>query len=1053
MKFLLPVLILLLASCGQITGPKDQLWHKDHTVFAINKLEPRSDFFAFENIELAKGNHRSSSTRFLDLNGDWKFRWVKDPKKRPKNFYQLELNDSDWDDIQVPGNWEVNDFGRPIYLDERYPFTTTWPDAPDDYNPVGTYRKTFEVSPDWDKSDIILHFAGAKNAMYVYLNGEFVGYSQGSKTPAEFDVSDQVKEGENVLAIQMFRWSDASYVESQDMLRLSGIEREVYLYSRPKIHFKDVDFVADFDAETQSCKLDYGFWLTEEFSENQDTVLFELWDGKKLEYSDPIRCGGSENWVGVSSTQQFDNLKPWSAESPKLYQAQFTLRPGHADQEIVRKSIGFRRVEIADNQVRINGEIIRICGVNRHETNPNTGHVITEEEMVMDIRLMKQHNINAVRSSHYPNHPRWYDLCDEYGLYVIDEANIESHPLAIDDETQIGNEMSWYAAHKDRLESMVERDRDHPSIVIWSLGNEAGHGQVFQKMYDWMKQNDTTRLVQYEPAGKDTYTDIYCPMYARASWLEDFANSTPDKPAIMIEYCHAMGNSVGNLQDYWDVIDAHDCLQGGFIWDWVDQSLEYTNEDGTKYLAYGHDYHPDLPTDGNFLNNGLVDPYRKPHPHLAEVKHVYAPVKFALNTDSTSLILSNQRLFEDLGDLTLEVSVIAGGVRLEIYHFDSLPCLAGKKLEIPLPEEILPHSRPEQFINVKLKLRNSSPWAPEGHLVAQDQFCISPHYVSPNAQVIHQFHVLPSGEFTRLKTPLVDMTVNNSTGDIESMSYANQEILTALIQPNYWRPPTDNDLGNGMHKWANIWKEATDNQSVTMVGEAKMILGKYQYTVEYAALNGAAKTTVDYKISPDGLIEAAVHFTPLLDSLPNLPRLGMKLGVARDFKKLIWYGRGPHETYSDRKSSAMVGLWEERIDTSFHRYSRPQETGNKCDVRWCRLMSHKGTYIAAGTSDLQFLSTSAWPFEGNQLEYEPAIQGSESASGLVPVTSKHGAEIELGNTIEWHLDHKQMGVGGDTSWGRLVHNEYCITAQEYSWSFVIRPGFTHYDSVDQMNKE
>jgi len=602
-KYIYIGILCILSSCAEkpLQPVAKQASHFNHQIFEENKLASRATFFGFEREGLLE---KENSKRFLSLNGNWKFNWVKDPKKRPTTFQNITFDDTDWVTIPVPANWEVEGYGHPIYLDERYPFTTKWPDAPTDYNPVGTYRKEISFDKELLSQDIILHFAGAKSAMYVYVNGNYVGYSQGSKTPAEFNITKYLSEGKNLIALQMFRWSDASYLESQDMLRMSGIEREVYVYAQPKV------FVSDYHANTNlddSCLngIFKGTFSVRNSTPNaaKRTILLEVFDqGTSIFKTSEDITIPAKTITKVVSDKIIEQVKQWSAELPNLYTLKIALedKTNAKNNQYIQKAIGFKSIEIKNSQVLVNGKAIYFRGVDRHETDPYTGHVVSRESMEKDIRLMKQNNINAVRSSHYPNDPYWLDLCDRYGLYVIDEANIESHPLAIDKDTQIGNEMSWLPAHMMRTQRMYYRDRNHPSIYSWSLGNEAGEGDVFRATYKWLKENDDNRIVQYEPAGKDDYTDLYCPMYPKPEYLVNHGKSNSDKPSIMIEYAHAMGNSAGNLQEYWDIIETYPNLQGGFIWDWVDQSLEYTNENGKPYLAYGHDYHPNLPTDGNF---------------------------------------------------------------------------------------------------------------------------------------------------------------------------------------------------------------------------------------------------------------------------------------------------------------------------------------------------------------------------------------------------------------------------------------------------------------------
>ena len=664
------IVLLSLVFCTQLFPQQiAQNLHSNHVVFGVNKLNPRSTFFAFETKELSKENNIELSDRYLSLNGDWKFNWVSSPYNRVQDFYDPELDDSNWLTIPVPSNWEVQGYGFPIYLDERYPFDTKWPKAPVDYNPVGSYRHKFDIPETWNKKEIIIHFAGAKSAMYVYVNGKFVGYSQGSKTPAEFNITKYVQAGENLIALQMYRWSDASYLESQDMIRMSGIEREVYIYSKPIVSIDDIGIKADLDKDFSNGVFNSEILIINSTNEKQKRSLkvFIDNDTESFEITDELLKIGPNDTVYMNSQFLLSEVNKWTAETPDLYTVRIELtdKKDSDNNQFINKKIGFRNVSIKNSQLLVNGRAIYIKGVDRHETDPFSGHVVSRESMELDIKLMKQNNINAVRSSHYPNHPYWYQLCDKYGLYVIDEANIESHPLAIDEQTQLGNQMSWLPAHLDRVKRMYYRDRNHPSIIIWSLGNEAGHGSVFEECYNWLKKIDSSRPVQYEPAGNRDYTDIFCPMYPPPKYLLKYAKSNPDKPAIMIEYCHAMGNSVGNLQDYWDIIESYDVLQGGFIWDWVDQSLEYIDENGNPYLAYGYDFHPFLPTDGNFLNNGLVDPYRNPHPHLNEVKKVYQPVKFEWDNYSFTLTITNKNFFSVLNNSSLAWNLLEDGMEIK----------------------------------------------------------------------------------------------------------------------------------------------------------------------------------------------------------------------------------------------------------------------------------------------------------------------------------------------------------------------------------------------------
>lgn len=1041
-KYVCLIILALLVSLAVFPQEQEQNLHNDHTVFQVNKLEAHADFFAFETAILASQSKVEASKHFLSLSGNWKFHWVRSPKNRILNYYDVHMDDSRWDTIPVPANWEVEGYGYPIYLDERYPFTTKWPGSPEDYNPTGTYRRNFHINKEWLTDDIILHFAGAKSAMYVYVNGHFAGYSQGSKTPAEFDITSYVNKGENQIALQMFRWSDASYLESQDMLRMSGIEREVFVYARPRVSIRDFSVVADLDNDYLNGLFHSEIELCNSTTNKVNRSLkIQILDNNEVVYDsqENIEINANDT-ISLNIETTIANVKQWSAEIPNCYQLCIQLldQEDEKNNQFIQKNIGFRNVRIQNNQLLVNGKAIYIKGVNRHETDPYSGHVVSKESMERDIQLMKQNNINAVRSSHYPNHPYWYDLCDKYGLYVIDEANIESHPLANDEETQIGNEMSWLPAHLDRIQRMYYRDRNHPAIIIWSLGNEAGHGRIFKTTYNWLKENDTTRPIQYEPAGLKDYTDIFCPMYPGPELLVQYAEDNPGKPAIMIEYCHAMGNSVGNLQDYWDIIEKYPVLQGGFIWDWVDQSLEYINENGKTYLAYGHDYHPDLPTDGNFLNNGLVDPYRNPHPHLHEVKKVYQPVKFEWDEKEQILKVINKNFFAALNNVWIKWKILEDGVEIKEGIFNGVQIEAQGTNSYPIEKNIFSNHK-EYILLVQVITHKKEALLEANHEIAFEQFILQTYSPKPLLLSVYSIpKVARDKDHFAIENEVVKMLIHNKTGEIEFWSFKEELILDQAIQPNFWRPPTDNDLGNGMRQWAKIWEQATKEVSPVLIQEPGPTKEGIFFKVNYQLPDNIAMLTVGYTLRKDGSLMVDYHFSPIKDSLPEIPRLGMSIILSNTFTRMSWYGRGPHETYWDRKSSGKIRFHTGLIRNQFHRYPRPQETGNKTDVRWMRLESGH-LNLSVTSTDNQLLSCSAWPFTTSEIDFRAGKDGGKSASGLVPVTSKHGADIQTGNIVQWNIDHLQMGVGGDTSWGRLVHKEYTIPARDYHYSFIIIP--------------
>ena len=1032
--------MLITVSCALFTNcvSAQEPW-EDHTVFGINKLDPHASLFPYASKAAALNNARHDSANYILLNGMWQFNWQRSPHNLPTGFEQPEYDARHWDKIKVPSNWEVEGYGYPIYLDERFPFTTKWPNVPQDYNPVGSYRRTFTLPEDWHNKQIFLHVGAAKSSLDVWVNGEKVGFSQGAKTPAEFDLTPYVQKGKNLIAFQIRRWTDASYLESQDMLRISGIERDVYLYATPKQHIFDFHAKPALDKSLKIGELELDITL-ENYADKSATVTAEYALLDPSNHMEKVLSGSGdidlEETTEFTFTGKLQNPRLWSAENPHLYTLLITLKDSNGKTlEVIRDDIGFRRIEIAGSQLLVNGQAIYIRGVDRHETSPHTGHVVDRASMEKDIRLMKQFNINAVRSSHYPNDPYWYDLTDKYGLYVIDEANIESHPLAIHEDTQLGNELSWLPAHIDRTKRMFERDKNHPSIIIWSLGNEAGEGKIFEATYKWLKEHDDSRPVQYEPAGLEAYTDIYAPMYPPIERLVKYAESKPHRPAIMIEYAHAMGNSVGNLQDYWNAIEKYDALQGGFIWDWVDQSLEYTNDKGVKYLAYGKDFHPTLPTDGNFLNNGVVNAYRIPHPHAYEVKKVYQPVRFNVIDAAAGLFsVTNKYAFTDLKKYDLKWRIEADG-KLVKEGYQAMPSVAPDvttELKLSLPTLPIASSA-EYFITLSAVTREAEPMLPIGHEIAFEQFELPVQEPDVSPKTLRaSYTVTDTNDMVTYQNTDTKFGFNKKNGWLEVYEHAGQSLLAGALKPNFWRAPTDNDLGNNMHKWAAIWQTATDKLTLTRFNTDKNSVAA-SYTFE--GIPGSLELT--YVFYADGRLKVTNKLElPSDQKLPNLPRYGMQLIMPKGHTYLSWFGRGPHESYADRKTSARISLYKKDIRLGEHHYVRPQENENRTDVRWMALLNKNGSgLMAVGNRPL---SASAWPYLQSDIDFS-AGDGSASASGLVPVTTKHAIDVPQRDISTFNIDHKQMGVGGDTSWGRLVHKEYTIPAGNYQYSFTLVP--------------
>jgi len=1020
---------------------------ENNKVFAINKEAPHATLFPFQSVNESLTNVKEQSDNFLLLNGLWKFNWQRSPVNKPANFEQVNYDDKTWSVIPVPGNWETEGFGYPIYLDERFPFATTWPDVPKDYNPIGSYRKPFKLPDSWKNKQVFLHVGAAKSSLDVWLNGNKVGFSQGSKTPAEFDLTPYIKADNNLLAFQLRRWTDASYLESQDMLRISGIERDVYLYATPKQHV--FDFHAkptlniDFTQGTLGLDIELKNFVTKTSKLSLEVQLLDPRNNMAVIASKEksITIDGN-NSKTITFSESIKSPALWTAETPNLYTLLINLKDEQGNIiESIRHDIGFRHLEVINSQLTINGKAITIRGVDRHETDPQRGHVVSKASMEQDIKLMKEFNINAVRSSHYPNNPYWYELTDKYGLYVIDEANIESHPLAIDEKTQLGNEMSWLPAHLDRTQRMFERDKNHPSIIIWSLGNEAGRGKIFEATYQWLKDNDDSRLVQYEPAGEDHYTDVFSPMYPSIERLVKYAKSNPKRPAIMIEYAHAMGNSVGNLKDYWQAIEKYDVLQGGFIWDWVDQSLEYTNENGVKFWAYGKDFHPTLPSDGNFLNNGLMNPNREPHPHAFEVKKVYQAIRFhALDSKNSQFIVENRYDFIDINQYDLQWLIEADGETFAKGH-QALPSVKpSHKKTITLALPSLPkQDNKEYFITLSAVIRTPQGLLTTGHELAFEQFKLPVTLVAKQHKATQQkIEIVENNQqIIRFDNGFTSMTFDKSSGWLSGYQHKGEQLIKSPMKVNFWRAPTDNDLGNGMQKWAAIWQTASDNLQLKTISNIAVNDG-YKVTTTYKSAAFAGQYSVEYHVQNNGQVHVNNQLT--IDkgqNLPNLPRLGMQLAMPGSYQQLSWLGRGPHENYADRKTSAKIAHYKKTVKDQIHHYSRPQENANKTDVRWLALKNENGLGLLA-VGD-QPLNVSAWPYKQSDIDFIAGKDGSASASGLVPVTTKRGAEVPMRNLVTVNIDHKQMGVGGDTSWGRLVHAQYTIPAQNYNYGFTLVP--------------
>lgn len=999
----------------------------------------------YADVVTALAGEFERSPYYKSLNGMWRFHWVSRPASRPRDFADPDFADADWDLIPVPSFWQLRGYGIPRYLDEAYPFEPDPPRPPRDFNPVGSYRTTFTVPPGWDGRQVFVHFAGVDSAFYVWVNGQQVGYSQDSATPAEFNITPHLKPGDNLLAVQVFRWSDGTYLECQDMWRLSGIFRDVYLFSTPDVHLGDFFVRTDLDDTYRDGIVQVKISVRNDAGTDAGahSVRLTVLDRTHRRLAG---AGGSVSAVPVGRVETLSLAIPvsrpdkWTAETPNLYHLVLELLDPDANVvETTSTRFGFREVDIAGGRLRVNGKPIMIKGVNRHEWDPDTARTLTRARMVQDILLMKRNNINAVRTSHYPNDPRWLDLCDEYGLYVVGEANVESHGLY---DVLPKSLPEWRHACVDRMTSMVERDKNHPSIIIWSLGNECGMGKNFEHMAAYARSADPTRPVQFEPAGEHAVTDLVVPMYASIERIVEYAERQErldaegrtaedlNRPLILCEYAHAMGNSVGNLQDYWDAIEAHGHLQGGFIWDWVDQGLRMFSPSAgagqlrKQYWGYGGDF-GDRPTAGNFCCNGLVQPDRKPNPSLHEVRKVYQYVKVEpIDAAAGRFRVRNKYAFLSLDHLNVTWEITRDGVRIQQGEHSPLDIAAGQSAELTIPfrePEIRPGAR--YWLTVTFALRQETSWAEAGHVVAWDQFRLPfdvPEPAAVDAEGLARIELKERDGAIEVAGEDFAVVVGRDSGLLESYRHGGRQLLAGPLTPNFWRVPIDNDVGNKMPTRLGKWKDAGADRTVRSVRARRLSGQAVEVTANFRLAAGETDLALWYRIYGSGDVVVSARLEPE-SAMPNVPRFGMQTTVGKRYDQVRWLGRGPHETYWDRKTGAAVGVYSATVGELVHDYVRPQENGNRTDVRWLSITDADGAGLLVVGKPM--LSISAWPYTMTDL-----------------AAAKHVHELPRRDTTTLNIDYKQMGVGGDTSWGRMTHAEYTLPAgKAYEYSFRLCP--------------
>lgn len=1018
---------------------KDKPWWLDPEVNEVNTMAPRAAFFAYETENLAKADQKARSERYLSLEGKWKFNFSKDHDKAPRDFYSLKYDDSQWTDFPVPGILELNGYGDAIYSNNGYPWRTQFrPEPPfveERNNYTGAYRKMVTVPADWKGERIYLHVGSATSNLMVWVNGKFVGYSEDSKVSAEFDLTKYLTPGkENLIAMQVMRWCDGSYLEDQDFWRFTGIAREVYLYARPQAHIADLfitpDLVNNYQDGTLEVKLNA-------VGAKGETVMFSLKDKEGKEVAAQTAKVGGNGEVKVN----FDIKNPlkWTAETPNLYTLYTTLMDGKQVAEVVPQRVGFRKVEIKNAQVLVNGQPVLFKGANRHELDPVTGYVVSMDRMLEDIRVMKELNINAVRTCHYPNDPRWYELCDIYGIYMVAEANIESHGMGYGDKTLV-KEPTYEKAHLERNESNIKIYKNHPSIIFWSVGNEAGYGPNFEKAYDLVKAYDPSRPCQYEQAGQNGKTDIFCPMYYDYGGCDKYSQGDNPRPLIQCEYAHAMGNSMGGFKEYWDMVRKYPKYQGGFIWDFVDQGLRVKNKQGKTIYAYGGDFGRYPTSDHNFNCNGIINPDRKPNPHANEVRYYYQNIwATAKDLKVGEVEVYNENFFKSLDDVELQWTLESEGKVLANGR-NALDIPAQQKRVVKLDGYSLPADvKGEVVLNLDFVLKKAEPMLDAGYAVAREQFVVNP-YTFPTMESVL---AVTSGKYDTRKVEKEEkvawvtlsagntsVTFNHWNGWIDYLDVDGKPMLEEgyAITPDFWRAPTDNDYGAGTQRKLHAWKNPEMKMKSFKVVENE---GKAEKGVEvvYDMPSVEATLTMTYTLTPAGelVVNEAMTVNKDAKHKPELMRYGMQLVMPKAYNMLTYYGKGPGENYIDRNNGDRLGVYDAKVADQYWGYVRPQESGNKTEVRYWQVKDENG-------KGLEFYSFA--PMECSTLNY----LASDLDDGWDKnAHQSHSGDLTPRDFSVVKLAARQRGLACVNSWGAIPLEQYRMPYQDYSFTYVIRP--------------
>ncbi|MCG2460722.1 DUF4981 domain-containing protein [Flavobacteriaceae bacterium F89] len=1059
-------------------------------VISEHKEGPHAGFYSFSDERSALDNDLATNENYLSLDGTWKFKWVRKPSERPVDFFNPKIDVGSWDNIKVPGNWEVEGYGIPIYVNHQYEFSDykhpvseemefvdkIYPKdpgkIPHDYNPVGSYRREFTLNDNWKGKEVFLHIGAIKSGGFVWVNGKYAGYSQGSKLPAEFNVTQYIRPGKNTIALQIFRWTDGSYLECQDFWRISGIERSVYLYAQPKVRIRDIDVVSLLDDTYKNGDFNLSVKLQNHtFKGNPLVVDYKLTDPENNQVSVGSKAitlekGGKAR---VDFAEMIPSVRRWTAEHPNLYTLLITTKDKKGNVlEVVSNRIGFRSVEIKQGLLLVNGQHITLKGVNTQETDPDTGHVMSEEMMMKDISMWKENNINAVRLSHYPRADRFYELCDQYGIYVVDEANIESHGMYYG-KYSLAKKPEWEKAHVDRMVRMVEGHKNYPSVIIWSMGNEAGNGINFYAGYDSIKAHDQSkRPVQYErtykePDGSlfdmDTDTDIIVPQYPSPGTFEAIGTNLTDRPFIPSEYAHAMGNSTGNFQDYWDIIEQHDNLQGGFIWDWVDQSLWKTNEKGERFYAYGGDYGTNMPTDYNFLDNGIVFPDRTPHPGLFEVKKAHEFINFkpkgVTQANELRVLVENLYDFTNLDAFELTAQIKADGEVLKTISLGSLDVEThtGKLVRIPLGGvDYQPNT--EYFLTVSANLKEDNGLLKKGFQVAHEQFLLDKTKWEPLPfENTKSLKLKETSQYATISNDMVNVKFNKREGRIVSYRYNGDELIKDGNgpRPNFWRAPTDNDFGNQMPTKNIEWKKASLFAKVNSFATKETSTGSIIVKIDYNLPGVKTTYSSTYTVYGSGAIQVDNQLNPT-QYKADIPRIGMRMQLPKKYENMTYDGRGPWENYQDRKASAFVDVYKSTVSDQYVPYIRPQENGNKTGIRWTAFSDNKnnGILVVSSIKNKKNLGLSALHMLNEDFDATPGLDygGNSTKTGKgyqidgVPEINlhKHTYDIEERDLVQLNIDLAQRGVGGDDSWYALPQDNYLIKGDiPHTYSFYMVP--------------